>query len=92
MTTKKPIDPDNPPLTRAKMRAMRPVKTVLPGLLKTIEAERTRRGRPQKDVVKQAISLRLDPDILAGLDQMDGRRNTLINDILRHHLSEHGIL
>ena len=94
MPKKKKTAQDSPSLTRADIAAMRPVRDVMPDLIKTMHAERTRRGRPAKakDVLKKPVSLRLDPDVIDALDQLEGRRNTLINAILRDHLAHIGAL
>ncbi len=47
-----------------------------------------RLGRPRKETPKQAISLRLDPDVLAGFRAMGSGWQTLMNSVLRAYLSQ----
>ncbi len=54
------MDPDNPPLDAALLARMRPVAKAAPEL--AVMARR--RGRPKADNPKQAIKLRLSPDVL----------------------------
>lgn len=68
-TAKKPSRPkppadfdDNPPLTAAQLRRMRPAAQAVPQIV----AEHKRQvGRPKLENAKIAVSLRLDPDVLA---------------------------
>lgn len=38
---------------------------------------------------KQAISLRIDPDVLAWFKQQDGRYQRLMNQVLRQYMNTH---
>jgi uncharacterized protein (DUF4415 family) len=60
------IDPDNPPLTDADLRRMRPARDVLPEIFGKTVAKRMlrRRGRPKSDAPRTSISLRLPPIVL----------------------------
>jgi uncharacterized protein (DUF4415 family) len=69
MTAKKAARPklppmdydDNPPLTQAQLRKMRPAAEIVPEIV----AEHKRRaGRPKLENAKVPVSLRLDPDVL----------------------------
>ena len=55
-------DPDNPPLTDAQLRRMRPAYRVRPELV----AAQLRRGpgRPKLEQPKQQVTLRIDRDVL----------------------------
>lgn len=54
-------DPDFPDLTDADYARLRPAREVVPDL---VEASRRRRGK-QKTPVKEQVTLRLDPDVVA---------------------------
>lgn len=60
------VDDENPELTTEEIRAMRPAHEVLPPELYAILTKRRpgQRG-PQKALVKQQVTLRLDAKILA---------------------------
>src|SRR5205085_1682254 len=62
-----PVDPDTAPLTDAELAEFRPASGVLPQILgqDLADALMKRRGRPASAITKAAISLRLDPDIVA---------------------------
>jgi len=57
-------DPDNPELTDADFRDMRPARDVMPEFV--AEYERRTRG-PQKRPTKTLVSLRLDPEVVDAL-------------------------
>jgi uncharacterized protein (DUF4415 family) len=56
---RKPIDPDNPPLTAEQLRRLRPISK------ETLDFINRARGRPPSESPKQAVSLRLDQDVIA---------------------------
>jgi uncharacterized protein (DUF4415 family) len=56
-------DPDNPELTEDDFARMRPASDVLPPEL--YQKLVNKGGRPKAAVTKTAISLRIDPDVLA---------------------------
>ena len=49
-------------------------------------------GRPKKDVIKKHLTLRLDPDVVAGYKKTGRGWQTRINDALRAHLHSIGLL
>ena len=49
-------------------------------------------GRPKKTVTKTHLTLRVDPDIVAGYKKTGRGWQTRINDALRAHLHSIGIL
>jgi uncharacterized protein (DUF4415 family) len=55
-------DPDNPELTDEQLKRGRPFSKALPGLYRSIQRSR---GRPRVEKPKEAVTLRLDPDVLA---------------------------
>ena len=58
-------DPDDFEATDEQLAAARPFREVLPDLAKSIDREIARRGRPPLDNPKEAVTLRLDPDVVA---------------------------
>ena len=53
---------DNPRITRADIAKAKPFKEALPELYDSIQRSR---GRPPVDNPKEAVTLRLDPDVVA---------------------------
>lgn len=49
-------------------------------------------GRPTKEVTKQHVNLRLDPEIIAGFKSTGPKWQTLINDTLRDWLHWRNLL
>ena len=72
------LDSDNPELTAADFRAMRPAAEVAPVLAR---AKRVR--GPQKAATKRSVSLRLDQDVLEKFKSTGPGWQTRINDALR---------
>lgn len=70
-------DPDAKPLTAAQWKAAKP---------------HARMGRPPKADAKQAVKLRLDPDVLAALRATGAGWQTRVNDTLRANLELAGQL
>jgi len=78
------VDDENPELTREEIFAMRPAREVLPPELYAILPKRRpgQRG-PQKALVKQQVTLRLDAKILAHFKAGGRGWQTRINDALK---------
>lgn len=72
------LDSDNPELTEADFRSMRPAAEVAPTLAKA----RRVRG-PQKAATKRSVSLRLDQDVLEKFKSTGPGWQTRINEALR---------
>lgn len=53
---------DNPPITKEQMKQAKPFKEALPDLYESIQRSR---GRPRLEKPKEAVTLRLDPDLVA---------------------------
>jgi uncharacterized protein (DUF4415 family) len=92
--TAAPVDPDAPPLTDAELAEFRPAAEMLPQLLGHVRADALmkRRGRPASAITKAAISLRLDPDIVAAFKAGGDGWQTRMNDALRGWAVEHGLM
>ena len=74
--------------TADELAQARPFKEVFPDLhAKIVEARKA--GRPKAAVTKQAVSLRLDQDVVAGFKAMGSGWQTRINEILKQHLKGH---
>ena len=71
---------DSPPLTERMLRGMRPAREVIPPEL--FEKLTKRRG-PQKSPTKEAVSLRLDRDVVAFYRGQGSGWQTRINEVLR---------
>ncbi|KAB2761730.1 BrnA antitoxin family protein [Brucella anthropi] len=52
---------DNPPITKEEMKRAKPFKEALPELYESIQRSR---GRPRVASPKEAVTLRLDPDVI----------------------------
>lgn len=74
---RKVIDPDNPPLTDEQLKRMRPVSK------ETLDFFNRARGRPPIDNPKQAVSLRLDQDVLDHFKKSGPGWQSRINAALR---------
>lgn len=73
-------DPDNPEWTEADFAAAKPAAAVLGH--ETVQALARRRG-PQKTPVKQAVSLRLDAEVVAALRASGPGWQSRANAVLR---------
>jgi len=62
MAKRKPIDTDNPPMTTAQLKRLRPAAEVLPDIVAA--HARGVRG-PQKKPLKVPVAIRLSPEVLA---------------------------
>ena len=74
-------DPDAPELTDEQIASMRPFKEAFPEL--AAKMEKSRGGRPRKDRPKQAVSLRLDADVVDKFKATGPGWQTRINDALK---------
>jgi len=83
------LDPDNPEWTDANFERAKPARDVLPARLYQAAVKRYRGQRgPQKKPVKQSVTLRLDPEVLATHKATGPGWQSRINDVLRQSLSE----
>ena len=74
------IDPDNPPLTRARLAKFRPAREVVPNI---VAAYLRRRGRPPEgEASKVQVTLRLDPAVIAHFKATGEGWQTRINQTL----------
>jgi uncharacterized protein (DUF4415 family) len=79
-------DPDNPELTDAELAAMRPAKDVLsPELLATLSKRRPGQRGPGKAPRREAVQLRLKPDVLAAYRATGDGWQTRMGEILERH-------
>ena len=87
-----PADTDAAPLSDAELAEFRPAAEMLPQILGAARADALlkRRGRPASAVTKAAISLRLDPDVVAAFKSGGDGWQTRMNDALRARAVEHG--
>jgi uncharacterized protein (DUF4415 family) len=76
-------DPDNKPLTKAQLSAMRPISEVMPWLAKG-------RGRPAKEQPKVSITIRLDQRVIDHFKESGQGWQTRLNDVLMHYLEDNG--
>ena len=84
-------DEDNPEWTAAHFKRAKPALDMLPGLIGEQAAQELLRhagGRPRKAVVKVNQTLRLDPDVLEAYRSKGAGWQSVINDVLREHMSE----
>ncbi|WP_412058340.1 BrnA antitoxin family protein [Bartonella sp. DGB2] len=59
-------DVTSPPLTDEELAHLKPAQEVLPAsFFQRVEEERRKRGRPRVSVPKEAVTLRLAPDVIA---------------------------
>jgi uncharacterized protein (DUF4415 family) len=77
-------DEDIPEMTLEDFRRARPFKEVFPELYKRL------RGRPKLANPKQHVSLRLDPEVLAGFKAQGPGWQGKINDVLAEALAKRG--
>jgi uncharacterized protein (DUF4415 family) len=73
---------ENPDLTQDEMAAARPFRDVFPDMANAMEKAIATRGRPRVPAPKQAVTLRLDPDVIAMFksqgDDWRGRMSTAL--------------
>lgn len=71
---------DNPRITKADMAKAKPFKEALPELYESIQRSR---GRPKVDNPKEAVTLRLDPEVVAKFKAKGKNWRSNMNDALR---------
>lgn len=71
---------DSPELTKAQMKAMRPIEKVLPGVAATFKRSR---GRPKVETPLAHVSLRLEPDVLEAFRALGPRWQTEMRAALK---------
>jgi uncharacterized protein (DUF4415 family) len=76
-------DPDNPELTGEEMARMRPFREVFPDLAASIDREIAKRGRPKVEKPKEAVTLRLDPEVIAKFKATGKNWRANMNEALR---------
>ncbi len=77
---KRTIDPDNPPLTRARLARFRPAIEVVPNI---VAAYRKRLGCPPEGTgTKVQVTLRLDPAVIAHFKATGEGWQSRINETL----------
>ena len=83
------LDEDEAPeLTPARARNLRPARTVLPAEVRAQFGKG--RGRPPVANPKQAVSLRLDPEVLSAYKATGKGWQTRINQVLRNAMPKPG--
>jgi uncharacterized protein (DUF4415 family) len=89
-------DPDNPPITDAEFKRMKPAREALPALVgdKVAGELLKRRGRRPlpADERKVPTTLRLDPDVLDAFKATGDGWQTRANDALRAWAKSHRML
>ena len=73
-------DPDNPEMTPEQAATMRPFAEVYPELAARM---RNAMGRPKSAQTKKAVSIRLDPEVLAKFRATGPGWQTRINEVLK---------
>jgi uncharacterized protein (DUF4415 family) len=81
------IDPDNPPLTQEELDRMRPASEVLPHLVREYKRGRGERG-PQKEPVKERVTIRLDADVVEYFRTTGKGWQTRLNDALKAQIKK----
>ncbi|WP_208435020.1 BrnA antitoxin family protein [Bartonella phoceensis] len=75
---------DSSSLTDEELVHLKPDKDVLPtSLLKYVTVERRKRGRPPVEYPKQAITLRLDPNVIASFKKQGKDWRTRMGEVLK---------
>jgi uncharacterized protein (DUF4415 family) len=90
----KQIDDENPEWTDKDFARARPASEVLPGILGAdVAAELLRpRGRPRLAQTKEALKLRIDPDIVEAFRSQGNGWQTCMNTALREWAQTHGLM
>lgn len=80
-----------PELTRKDFANMRPARDILPALIGEEAATELlrKRGRPKADQPKKAVSLRLDPDVIAFFKAGGPGWQSRIDAALKEWIKEH---
>ena len=81
-------DHDNPEWTDDDFAQARPGREVMAELLGSDRAGDLfkLRGRPKKELPKKAVSLRLDPEVVAWFKSQGKGYQSAINDVLKRHV------
>lgn len=74
-------DPDNPEITDEQFKEFRPFREVFPDLAAKIEKKLG--GRPKSEQPKQAISIRLDAEVIARFKASGEGWQSRMNEALR---------
>ena len=75
---------DSPELTDEEIASLRPAKDVLPAaFFEGIGEARRARGRPRKEAAKEAVTLRIDPDVLERYKATGEDWRALMSGVLR---------
>ncbi|WP_330167798.1 BrnA antitoxin family protein [Bartonella grahamii] len=75
---------DSPPLTDEELARLKPAKDVLPpSFFKYVTEERRKRGRPPVESPKQAVTLRLDPNVIASFKKQGKDWRTRMGEVLK---------
>jgi uncharacterized protein (DUF4415 family) len=74
-------DPDALPLDEGRLARMRSASAA-----DAADIKRRVRGRPRAEAPKHLVSLRLDPDVVAGFRATGPGWQSRINEVLRQHL------
>ena len=77
MSKRKVIDPDNPPLTAEQLKRLRPISEEEKAFW------RKALGRPPSESPKQAVSLRLDQDVIEHYKKGGPGWQSRMNEALR---------
>ncbi len=75
---------DSPPLTDEELASLKPAKGVLStSLFKYVTEERRKRGRPPVEYPKQAVTLRLDPNVIASFKKQGKDWRARMGEVLK---------
>jgi uncharacterized protein (DUF4415 family) len=74
-------DPDNPEATDDELKEFRPFREVYPDIAEAID--RKLAGRPKSETPKQAISIRLDAEVIARFRATGDGWQSRMNEALR---------
>jgi uncharacterized protein (DUF4415 family) len=87
-------DPDARELSDDELRRMRPVREMFAERVGATAADTLlkRRGRPLAEVIKEAISLRCDCDLVEAFRSTGDGWQTRINEALREYATSHRML
>ncbi|WP_375622767.1 MULTISPECIES: BrnA antitoxin family protein [unclassified Bartonella] len=75
---------DSSPLTDEELAHLKPAKEVLPAsFFKYVAQERRKRGRPPVKSPKQAVTLRLDPNVIASFKKQGKDWRMRMGEVLK---------
>lgn len=88
------LDADNPEWNATEVRRAKPASVVLPELFGSKAAKEMLkpRGRPVSAVVKERITIRLDPDVVAAFKATGRGWQTRVNDAMREWVKTHTLV